>query len=258
MDDFHQPLLESINRKLALPHTDCKASFGTPELPNSDPVVDPAAPDAFNGGPITDLTLIEEPIKRSDKTEVVGMPIVKAQPQGPPPAPVSVPNSQTNGNESPYTIDKSTLNPLSGRTESCPCPSGSTCVGNSAKGQLIADEECGGCQTGQTWWPCDVPGLCWCWDANYERIAPAPASELDIEVGDPYYTVCDDILTREMFNKIAPQWRRPYTYEGLCDAILSYNAHHTEKVSFCSSSESLSPIGIWFGLLLTPSLVFSL
>ena len=46
---------------------------------------------------------------------------------------------------------------------------------------------------------------------------------------DPYYTVCDDILTREVFETIAPESREPYSYEGLCDAILSYNAHHTEK-----------------------------
>ena len=32
-----------------------------------------------------------------------------------------------------------------------------------------------------------------------------------------------------MFDRIAPEAREPYTYEGLCDAILSYNAHHSEK-----------------------------
>jgi hypothetical protein len=49
-------------------------------------------------------------------------------------------------------------------------------------------------------------------------------------VEEEYYTICDDILTREVFELIAPDHREPYSYEGLCDAILSYNARHTEKV----------------------------
>jgi hypothetical protein len=36
----------------------------------------------------------------------------------------------------------------------------------------------------------------------------------------PHFS-CQDI--------IAPEHKEPYSYTGLCDAILSYNAHHTEK-----------------------------
>lgn len=41
--------------------------------------------------------------------------------------------------------------------------------------------------------------------------------------------VCDDILTRDIFNTVAPEAREPYSYTGLCDAIRSYNAEHSEK-----------------------------
>ena len=79
--------------------------------------------------------------------------------------------------------------------------------------------------------PCDsnIDRLCWCWKDGTDRIAPAPQSGLAVLVDDRHYTVCDDVLSRGMFDRIAPEAREPYTYEGLCDAILSYNAHHSEK-----------------------------
>lgn len=173
------------------------------------------------------MTDEEEPIVRKDKTAIVGIPIIQEPNPSPP---VTAPNN--NNNPSPYTIDKSSLGSVAVASTSCTggCPSGSTCVGNAANGQLIQDSECQPCSEGQTWWPCDVQGLCWCWIDGTDRIAPAPPSDMENVMGDdPHYTVCDDILTREVFETIAPESQEPYSYEGLCDAILSYNAHHTEK-----------------------------
>ena len=94
-----------------------------------------------------------------------------------------------------------------------------------------------------------MPGLCWCWKDGTDRIAPAPPSgvEVDTTLGE-HYTVCDDILTRETFDLIAPNARPPYTYTGLCDAILIYNAHHAEKAfgmgdAFMRASEIAAFLG---------------
>ena len=182
-------------------------------------------------------TAIATTTTKKDKTEVVGMPS--------PPRPVltTASNSTTStsttqeGVESTYSIDKATLGTISVASDSCVggCPPSSTCVGNQAGGQLINDSDCEPCSSaGQTWWPCDVPGLCWCWQDGTDRIAPAPISGLEVDPSiaeeyGSYYTPCDDILSRETFNTIAPNAKHPYTYTGLCDAILTYNAHHTEK-----------------------------
>ena len=246
MDDLHQPLLEAVNRKLALPDINCKGTFGivNPES-QVQPDIEPTTNEMISMQEVVNarddgeevprprpLTpAIEEPLIRGDKTEILGIPVIQPPP---PPAPRPVPvSSPAASNGSPYTIDRSTFGGMAVAASSCAggCPSSSTCVGNSAGGQLINDEDCSPCNAGQqTWWPCDVPGLCWCWADGTDRIAPAPASGVEVESTlDEYYTVCDDILTPEMFNLIAPEAKEPYTYQGLCDAILSYNAHHTEK-----------------------------
>ena len=187
--------------------------------------------------------------EKKDKTEVVGVP--------PPPRPVVViptndddndattsssntsTSSSSSSSYSPYTIDKSKLGSISAASPTCNnnnggCPPSSTCVGNQAAGQLIADTDCHPCSSsGQSWWPCDVEGLCWCWLDGTERIAPAPPSGLSVETTasttTDYYTICDDILPPEAFHAIAPNASPPYTYSGLCDAILIYNSQHSEK-----------------------------
>jgi hypothetical protein len=182
----------------------------------------------------------EEPtvLVRGDKTEVVGAPALP--PAAVPPAAAPSPSSSSN-NASPYTIDVSTLDSVSSpvAAESCGggCPPDSSCVGSSASGQLVLDDECAPCATGQTWWPCDVGSACWCWTDGSDRVSPAPGSGIDDEMSssssssenERRYTVCDDVLSRETFDAIAPDANEPYTYEGLCDAILSYNARHDEK-----------------------------
>ena len=178
-----------------------------------------------------DLTII-----RADKVEIVGIPVTSPPTSPTPPISAPIPSStstNTNNNvESPYTISTSTFGPLSVAADTCSngCPPNSSCVGNSASGQLIQDTECSPCATGQTWWPCDIDGLCWCHLNDTPRIAPAPKSGIDILVKDTYYTICDDILSQSKFNEIAPNSQYPYTYTGLCDAILSYNAQHSEKI----------------------------
>jgi len=181
-------------------------------------------------------------VVRGDKTEVVGSSVVtRPLPVDgvPSTSPDNVPSSSSSSSSkgaSPYTIDVSTLesSPSSVAADTCSggCPVGSTCVGSTTGGMLVVDSDCAGCETGQTWWPCDVDGACWCWTDGTERITAAPASGLvdEMSVSNPHYTACDDILTRETFDGIAPDATEPYTYEGLCDAMLSYNARHDEKV----------------------------
>ena len=143
-------------------------------------------------------------------------------------------HTPTSSEKSPYTIPITIFSgPFPVAAESCNggCPSYSTCVGNSAAGQQVQDSDCSPCHNdGQTWWPCNVDGLCWCHADDTPRIAPALKSGLEVEAHlDPFYTLCDDILTPEVFHQLAPNANEPYTYTGLCDAILSYNAYHSEK-----------------------------
>ena len=172
-------------------------------------------------------------IDRADKTEVVGIPPLQSPTSSSPPPAPSKTTTTTTTYDSPYTISTTTFGPLSVASDSCGggCPISSTCVGNSASGQLIADSECAPCADTQTWWPCDVHGLCWCHANGTPRIAPAPSSGIGIDSSlSKYYTICDDILTPELFHKIAPNANEPYTYTALCDAILTYNAAHSEKI----------------------------
>jgi hypothetical protein len=241
----------------------CFGGIICPLKPTSSPTLRPtvvvvaAAEDAVVAASASTSTTTTTTTKaKKDKTEVVGLAT---------PTTTTTTNNNNNNNNnnsppstniiqesSPYSIDKSTLGTVSVASESCNggCPPSSQCVGNQAAGQLIEDSECIPCSTsGQTWWPCDVPGLCWCWKDGTDRIAPAPPSGLEVDPSlDTYYTVCDDILSREVFDRIAPDSKSPYTYTGLCDAILSYNAHHAEKAfgmgdAFLRASELASFLG---------------
>ena len=106
------------------------------------------------------------------------------------------------------------------------CGGRGKCVGNQNHPQNIADSDCKPCDGGQTYWPCDVDGLCFCWDESKPRIPPAPSSgkaQLSDERPCEYFT-------KAMFDSLAPEARHPYTYEGLCDAIDNYNEGHAEKI----------------------------
>jgi len=100
------------------------------------------------------------------------------------------------------------------------------CVGNQNHPQNIADSDCRPCQSGQTYWPCDVDGLCFCWDPATPRIPPAPGSGLAQLTEERPCTY----FTKATFDMLAPKAQYPYTYEGLCEAIDGYNDGHAEKI----------------------------
>ncbi len=107
------------------------------------------------------------------------------------------------------------------------------CVGNQNHPQGVADEECSVCDGGQTFWPCDVEGLCFCWDPATPRVPPAPGSGL-AQTSDE--RPCD-FFTESIFSSLAPEAQDPYTYEGLCTAIDAYNGGHAEKIFMMGSEE---------------------
>ena len=108
------------------------------------------------------------------------------------------------------------------------CPSDQLCVGNRNHPQGMSDDDCAPCNSGQTFWPCDTEGLCFCWDdASADRIPPAPGSGLALH--DDATRPCD-YFARDVFETLAPEARGPYTYDGLCDAIDNYNDGHAEKI----------------------------
>lgn len=105
------------------------------------------------------------------------------------------------------------------------------CVGNQNHPQNIDDSDCRPCMSGQTYWPCDVDGLCFCWDPATPRIPPAPGSGLAQLTDD---RPCS-FFTEATFNLLAPEAQFPYTYKGLCDAIDNYNDGHAEKIFMMGS-----------------------
>eukprot|EP00573_Skeletonema_grethae_P003920 CAMPEP_0201701568 /NCGR_PEP_ID=MMETSP0578-20130828/33175_1 /ASSEMBLY_ACC=CAM_ASM_000663 /TAXON_ID=267565 /ORGANISM="Skeletonema grethea, Strain CCMP 1804" /LENGTH=426 /DNA_ID=CAMNT_0048188917 /DNA_START=89 /DNA_END=1365 /DNA_ORIENTATION=- len=100
------------------------------------------------------------------------------------------------------------------------------CVGDTTI-QMLDDVDCIPClkRSGKWTWPCNVEGLCWCWDSSKPKYKPALSSGLE-----PALTKPCDIFTESMFDKIAPNAVHPYTYDGLCDAIEMLNDRYDEKI----------------------------
>ena len=103
---------------------------------------------------------------------------------------------------------------------------GKKCIGDQSI-QALKDEDCAIClkSSSQWTWPCNVDGLCWCWDSSKPKFKPALASGYEEASAKP----CD-IFTEEMFKQIAPNAIFPYTYEGLCDEIDFFNERYDEKL----------------------------
>jgi hypothetical protein len=132
------------------------------------------------------------------------------------------------------------------------CPSSThQCLANPNHPQRTTDDVCSPCQSGQSYWPCDVPGLCYCWDSSNgdSQIPPAPSTK-SIEEGGPLenssngnyiYAISKtdpcDILTEEVFKSLAPGAVAPYTYVGFCEAVSHYNANHPSEGVFNMGSE---------------------
>ncbi|KAL7431910.1 hypothetical protein ACHAXM_004897 [Skeletonema potamos] len=111
------------------------------------------------------------------------------------------------------------------------------CLVNPNHGQKSTDEQCMACQSGQTYWPCDVDGLCYCWDKSTSKIPPAPSTKLPINTNrlDP----CgDDMLTNSVFDTLAPEAQFPYSYRGFCQAVRDYNTNHPTEGIFIMGNET--------------------
>ncbi|KAL9187094.1 hypothetical protein ACHAXT_010814 [Thalassiosira profunda] len=108
------------------------------------------------------------------------------------------------------------------------------CLANPNHPQATTDDACVACAKDQKYWPCDVDGLCYCWEEGTSKIPPAPSTRsynggegLNISAIDP----CD-ILTEEVFKTIAPMAQHPYSYEGFCTAVREYNKNHPDEGAF--------------------------
>lgn len=112
------------------------------------------------------------------------------------------------------------------------CPhTTSECLANPNHAQATVDSECSACHNSQSYWPCDVDGLCYCWDTSRPKIPPAPSTRLygggeglDVSDVDP----CD-LATETVFRTLAPKAQHPYSYEGFCRAVREYNRNHPSE-----------------------------
>ena len=108
--------------------------------------------------------------------------------------------------------------------------------------QATADGECDACMSSdQSYWPCDVDGLCYCRDVSRPKIPPAPSTRSyngggGLEVSDE--GPCESIFPVGVFETLAPQAAFPYTYGGFCDAVRDYNANHIDEGIFVMGSEA--------------------
>lgn len=66
------------------------------------------------------------------------------------------------------------------------------------------------------------------------KIPPAPSTKLPMNSqSDP----CDDILTNQVFDTLAPEAQHPYSYRGFCQAVRDYNANHPTEGIFIMGTE---------------------
>ena len=70
------------------------------------------------------------------------------------------------------------------------------CVGDTTI-QMLEDDDCVPClkRSGKWTWPCNVEGLCWCWDSSKPKYKPALSSGYE-----PALTKPCDVFTEEMFD----------------------------------------------------------
>ena len=119
--------------------------------------------------------------------------------------------------------------------------SGHECLANPNHPQATTDASCQACGSEQKYWPCDVDGLCYCWDTTRPRIPPSPGTRtynggegLPLSAADP----CTDLLTPDVFAALAPDAGPPYSYAGFCAAVRKYNENHPLEGVFNMGSEA--------------------
>eukprot|EP00804_Cyclotella_cryptica_P030586 CCRYP_020008-RC/>CCRYP_020008-RC protein AED:0.06 eAED:0.06 QI:1314/1/1/1/1/0.88/9/162/1394 len=132
------------------------------------------------------------------------------------------------------------------------------CVGNLNGFNPISDDDCAPCAQGQSFWPCDIQSAegCWCYDSALPRVEPAAPSGLELEDESGISSslsigrgVCGVMIDESLFNALAPNAVAPFTYQGFCESIDYYNAHHAEKVFRMGSyQDRLSELAAFLGI----------
>ena len=106
------------------------------------------------------------------------------------------------------------------------CGQGFECIANPNSPQGVSDSQCAACAQGQSFWPCNLPTVCYCHEKGTPKIPPVMPSGLPESSAAP----CD-VFTKTMYDAVTDgQSREPYTYKGFCKAVEKYNALHDEKV----------------------------
>lgn len=130
-------------------------------------------------------------------------------------------------------------------------PSSHECLANPNHPQSTDDHSCAACIQDQKYWPCDVDGLCYCWDKSNPKIPPAPSTRtyrggegLNVSSVDP----CA-LLTPEVFRQLAPAAQPPYSYAGFCTAVRKYNENHPDEGVFNMGSpgQQRAELAAFFG-----------
>ena len=80
--------------------------------------------------------------------------------------------TNSNSNEWEYIPPEFTCSPT---ISSCHTATHS-CLANPNHPQSTTDTECKPCQSEQKYWPCDMDGVCYCWDKSRPQIPPAPGT----------------------------------------------------------------------------------
>lgn len=96
-----------------------------------------------------------------------------------------------------------------------------------------------------------MDGVCYCWDKSRPQIPPAPGTRhynggegLNISTVNP----CD-IITHEVFDALAPNAQPPYSYDGFCQAVDTYNINHPKEGVFNMGSvhQQSAELAAFFG-----------
>jgi hypothetical protein len=87
------------------------------------------------------------------------------------------------------------------------------------------------------------------------RVEPAAPSGLEFQLESKSQDsnigigICGYIIDEQIYNTLAPNAAAPFTYQGFCEAVDHYNAHHAEKIFRMGSyQQRLSELAAFLGL----------